>query len=140
MAESYTEMLASPRWQRRRLDILNRESFRCQWCGDDDTQLHIHHGYYENGKKPWEYEAESLFCLCKSCHSTATDLAKRIKRLVGLLHPGQLFLAIDCLARLVDDSDFAAQFFREVEALPPEMRQDSRAHGLFIPSHDLPSN
>ena len=30
--------------------------------------LHIHHKYYINGKKAWEYNNEALITLCYSCH------------------------------------------------------------------------
>ena len=66
---SYRELLLDPRWQRKRLEILERDRFRCTECGADDRTLHVHHTYYEKGKKPWEYPAESLLSLCKDCHA-----------------------------------------------------------------------
>lgn len=33
------------------------------------STLHVHHKYYEPGKKPWEYPDEALITLCESCHS-----------------------------------------------------------------------
>ncbi|HCY39778.1 MAG TPA: hypothetical protein DHV48_00200 [Prolixibacteraceae bacterium] len=30
--------------------------------------LHVHHTYYQRGKKPWEYPDSSLETYCQSCH------------------------------------------------------------------------
>ena len=30
--------------------------------------LNVHHKYYVNGKKPWEYDDEALITLCQDCH------------------------------------------------------------------------
>ena len=44
--KSYYEKLLDPRWQKKRLEILNRDEFKCRSCGDDKSTLHVHHGYY----------------------------------------------------------------------------------------------
>ena len=33
------------------------------------NQLHVHHTFYDNYKKPWEYPLKSLITLCWKCHS-----------------------------------------------------------------------
>lgn len=68
MAISYSEKLRNPLWQKKRLDILNRDNFTCQVCSDTETELHIHHKEYINGRKPWEYEDDNFQTLCKHCH------------------------------------------------------------------------
>lgn len=30
--------------------------------------LHVHHKYYQNGKKPWEYRFDALITVCWKCH------------------------------------------------------------------------
>lgn len=52
----YKEQIKDPRWQRRRLEILSRDNFACQICGDTDNTLHVHHLAYEQNKKIWEYD------------------------------------------------------------------------------------
>ena len=69
--KQYWQKLQDPRWQRKRLEILNRAEFCCEGCGDSESQLQVHHGYYEKGKEPWEYEDDTLWCLCDKCHETA---------------------------------------------------------------------
>lgn len=65
---SYAEKLKDPRWQKKRLEILNRDEWCCQWCCDNESMLVVHHLAYERGKEPWEYENETLLTLCENCH------------------------------------------------------------------------
>lgn len=51
----YWQLLKDPRWQRKRLEVLNRANFACRECGGTDLTLHVHHRYYISGRKPWEY-------------------------------------------------------------------------------------
>ena len=39
----YVEKLKDPRWQRKRLEILQRDDWKCYWCKDDKTTLNVHH-------------------------------------------------------------------------------------------------
>lgn len=82
---TYREKLLDPRWQRKRLEILNRANFSCELCGDASKTLHVHHGYYERGLEPWDYENETLRCLCDSCHEKAQDSLRDIHREIALL-------------------------------------------------------
>lgn len=66
--QDYSELLNHPKWQRKRLEIMQRDDFKCRLCGDDETTLHIHHKEYINGNKPWEYEESYLITLCEHCH------------------------------------------------------------------------
>jgi 5-methylcytosine-specific restriction endonuclease McrA len=67
---SYTSKLRDRRWQKRRLEIMQRDRFTCQLCGSVDPakQLHVHHLYYTRGVEPWEYPDDALISLCESCH------------------------------------------------------------------------
>jgi hypothetical protein len=65
---AYSELLKDPRWQRKRLEILQRDNWTCQWCGDKESTLHVHHKDYESGKAPWEYEDSWLMTVCEDCH------------------------------------------------------------------------
>lgn len=70
---TYREKLMDPRWQKRRLEILNRDKFRCQACGDDGTTLHVHHVRYYRGRDPWAYDDGDLLTLCAPCHEDETQ-------------------------------------------------------------------
>lgn len=64
---AYKEKLLDPKWQKRRLDILARDQFTCQICGDTETTLHIHHFCYS--ANPWDSDNSDLTTLCKHCHA-----------------------------------------------------------------------
>jgi hypothetical protein len=65
---TYAEKLQDPRWQKKRLEIFERDSFACTFCGSKDHTLHVHHKYYRTGKEPWEYPDDCLKAVCKYCH------------------------------------------------------------------------
>jgi len=65
---SYQEKLKDPRWQKKRLEILQRDGWKCKWCGEEKQTLHIHHLKYQRNKEPWEYEDKFLITLCENCH------------------------------------------------------------------------
>ncbi len=64
--KSYSDLLKDPRWQKKRLIILDRDNFQCQWCGDTESTLHIHHSHYKGN--PWEVEDYELSVICEKCH------------------------------------------------------------------------
>ena len=68
---TYSEKLLDPQWQRKRLEVLNRDQFKCCLCSDTKTTLHIHHKTYEKGKLPWQYKLDNFQTLCKHCHLLA---------------------------------------------------------------------
>ena len=67
---SYYEKLKDPRWQQKRLEILERDEWKCQWCGSVTSELHVHHLVYRKGEEPWESPNQDLLTLCHSCHKT----------------------------------------------------------------------
>ena len=91
---TYSEKLKDARWQRRRLEVLERESFTCQDCGASDktpmTQLHVHHCFYERGLDPWQYDDSALMCLCNSCHTERQSKELSIQRILSNFSSSQL--------------------------------------------------
>lgn len=65
---TYADKLKDPRWQRLRLEILERDGFKCRWCYSEDKTLHVHHKYYISGREPWQYPPEAYLTLCLDCH------------------------------------------------------------------------
>ena len=79
MAKSYWEKLKDPRWQKKRLEALQKAEFLCQYCYDGTTTLHVHHKEYFKGREPWEYSVDQLAVLCENCHAVhheSDDLLK----------------------------------------------------------------
>lgn len=71
---TYSDKLKNPKWQKKRLEILNRDNFECQFCYDKETMLCVHHISY-NGQ-PWEQKNELLITLCENCHKTEEEYLK----------------------------------------------------------------
>ena len=65
---NYLELLMDVRWQKKRLQIMKRDHWRCAGCGWNEGTMHVHHKYYIPGKKPWEYPNKALITLCELCH------------------------------------------------------------------------
>lgn len=65
---NYSEQFKDPRWQQFRLKVLERDGFRCVFCGDEENTLHVHHLYYISKRKPWEYPLGCARTLCEDCH------------------------------------------------------------------------
>jgi len=70
---SYADLLRDPRWQRKRLEILQRDDFTCRKCKAKDKTLHVHHVAYYKGQDPWEYSDDFFLTLCFECHEEEGD-------------------------------------------------------------------
>ena len=66
--KNYSELLKDPRWQKKRLEIMQRDNFACALCLDTKSTLHVHHKKYIKGNMPWAYEDKYLITLCDKCH------------------------------------------------------------------------
>ncbi len=67
--EEYFRLLRDPRWQKRRLEIFQRDGWQCQACDnglEDGVEFHVHHLRYEG--LPWEAPDEALSTRCAGCH------------------------------------------------------------------------
>lgn len=90
--KTYGEALKDPRWQKKRLEILDRDQWTCFWCGDQKTTLHVHHLYY-SGTFPWETEDDGLQTLCSECHDLnhlpLSELEKSLIEIIRCRDMGQ---------------------------------------------------
>lgn len=66
MTENYNQKLKDPRWQKKRLKILERDNFTCQYCQCIDETLHVHHFEYKGN--PWDIDNKKLITVCERCH------------------------------------------------------------------------
>jgi hypothetical protein len=76
-SKTYQEKLLDPRWQKKRLEIFERDQWTCQSCLATDKTLHVHHRFYRPDREPWEYEDIALITLCKDCHEFEPDELKQ---------------------------------------------------------------
>lgn len=64
--ERYYQDLEHPKWQTKRMIIINRDK-QCALCGSH-LNLQAHHTKYIKGKRAWEYPNSTLVTLCRDCH------------------------------------------------------------------------
>lgn len=108
---SYSEKLKSPKWQKKRLEILNRDNFTCTCCGDKKTELHGHHLKYT--KEPYDAPNEDLETLCKNCHLIKTIWSKSGVS-TFILH-GKKSIDKIIVYKLSDGSVFFIDFSEEIK-------------------------
>lgn len=70
---AYSEKLRDPRWQKMRLEVFNRDDWRCCVCGTKEVTLNVHHRWYERGQEPWEASLDQLVTLCEDCHGNESN-------------------------------------------------------------------
>lgn len=76
----YSHQWLDPRWQKRRLEIMHRDGFRCTECDADDKTLNVHHVYYTRGADVWDYPDHALLTLCNDCHEAEHAIAESSER------------------------------------------------------------
>jgi hypothetical protein len=99
----FFELYRHPKWQEKRLEIMNDANFTCERCGSKEKTLNVHHRYYEKGKKPWQYPNESLDCLCEDCHKDTQNELNDIKALLHKIPPRELWHVVKFLKWFLED-------------------------------------
>ena len=116
MKQTYSDLLKDPRWQKKRLEILQRDEFKCRSCTDDLSTLHVHHWFYDPDLLPWEYNENDLITLCETCHNAITALDKLLK------HSDFGMETVICVVRLLDklESDSIEEFLNSIKTIGNE--------------------
>lgn len=93
---TYSQKLKDPRWQQKRLLILQRDGWKCFACGDTSKQLQVHHLIYRKCD-PWDYPDECYQTLCVDCHelrqSITDQIANAVKMKIGVLPTTEMMIA-----------------------------------------------
>ena len=95
----YSERLKDPRWQRKRLEIMQRADFKCEHCLDGHSTLHVHHRRYIAGRDPWDYQNCDLAALCENCHGAAHERRGLLDEILCSIDP--MFDDMDVVIALV---------------------------------------
>lgn len=68
--EQWQAWLKEDEWNLKRTEILLRDNFKCQItnCFARPDNLQVHHLYYIQGLKPWEYSNDCMVTLCAKHH------------------------------------------------------------------------
>lgn len=125
---AYQKKLLDPRWQKKRLQILDAAKWTCEWCRNKRETFHVHHGYYRKGADPWDYSDEYFHVLCHSCHEIAETERGEIYRVMGMIPPAKMFGLIE---RVVS---FAAECLPEQVAVMESLPSDPE------PEHSEPAS
>ena len=64
---------------------MSRDGFKCCDCNNTDKMQNIHHKYYTDGKKPWEYPDDCLITLCEDCHKKRHEIDNKFSEFLQLL-------------------------------------------------------
>lgn len=114
--QNYSEKLRDPRWQKKRLEIMQRDNFRCGNCFSDQSMLSVHHYYYINGREPWEYQNESLKTLCEHCHEEYHKLMPiAINNLIATIKQTRIHpLDLQMLSQAILNINDPAKFFEVI--------------------------
>jgi len=79
---NYTDKLKNPKWQKKRLEILNLHGFKCEKCGCEDKELHVHHRFYLKGREVWQYDNDVFQVLCCDCHEKEHSKEKEVNEVI----------------------------------------------------------
>ena len=130
--KTYSELLRSPMWQKKRLEIMQRDNFTCQHCGCEGRELQVHHRIYRKDAKPWEYDNSELITLCDQCHEAETD-AKNTHY--------DTFKEICNLAREIGLSEqFIGELFNRILSAIATISNKSDDYGIYGVEEDILKN
>ena len=104
-SQEYAQKLKDPRWQKKRLEILNRDEWTCQLCGSTTDTLAVHHKRYLIDTEPWDYPNKLLITLCETCHEAEKE-GEESNDLIAMVKEN--FLS--------NDIGILADGFRQIEA------------------------
>ena len=137
---SYSEKLKSPKWQKKRLEIMNLRGFKCDKCGNEDEQLNVHHRFYIKGREPWEYDNDVFQVLCNKCHKIEHEKKDMVIEVI----PEKYDLLISVINEDYSDVDISNLTYfldnvKNEEDIPDIMSllSDSIDHGWFISASEV---
>jgi len=90
----YSDKLKDPKWQKKRLTILERDDWTCQYCYDTESTLHVHHLNYTT-EDPWNEEDDNLVTTCEACHKKEHDHREKYEKELLYLLKNKLYSSDD---------------------------------------------
>lgn len=115
---NYSDKLKDPRWQKKRLEVFQRDGWKCVVTGFDRYTLHVHHKRYVGN--PWDSPLEDLETVCEQVHDLIEKPARRLRKLLpnASFSALQIFTAIGkAIERVPDDAgypQFDLEFLKEI--------------------------
>ena len=82
----FKKQYESPKWQKRRAEYIEKQCKNssvdtpyCEWCEDNENQLHLHHLQYKTDTHIWDYPDSNFILLCSNCHKQYHEILDSIK-------------------------------------------------------------
>ena len=113
---TYQEQLKSPKWQKKRLQVLEYYNYECQLCHNDEKELHVHHLIYRDNHLLWDYDITEYAVLCKSCHKNWHETLKLFNLELGqtFLHGDTIVWFDDLIGVLRASKEMESKEFRSI--------------------------
>lgn len=92
---TYKEKLKDPRWQKKRLEIMQRDGFQCKGCGSKNKTLNVHHIRYF--KNPWEGPDIYKITLCEDCHKQNSRMREHLQTIEASMGPVQMCKLVESI-------------------------------------------
>jgi hypothetical protein len=118
--QEYYEKLKNPKWQKKRLEILERDNWTCQNCSGTSKELNVHHKIYYPNYEPWDYPNDLLITYCKDCHELDKNWRNYFEdALINLLRKHCTFNSLQILVYIIKylPSKFDKIFSKTTHAL-----------------------
>lgn len=79
MSNSKSSEYRDVRWQKLRLEVMQRDGWVCCMCKErkNEELLHVHHKIYPKGPV-WDIDPYYLATLCEGCHEKVTQLKREV--------------------------------------------------------------
>ncbi len=122
---TYSELLKDPRWQKKRLEIMQRDNFTCQLCFSSTKTLHVHHLDYV-GSYPWDTPDDQLLTVCEGCHKRAEEM-KNINKFWASENSMRVIKIMD---EMLDNQEFFESIFQFYKV--KKTYQDKREQGKIL--------
>ncbi len=87
MSKEFFQKYKDPRWQRKRLAVMERDKFTCKLCKSSEDTLNVHHIRYLKNTDPWDYDVNQLITLCDFCHELTEDNISLMKGTAVMASP-----------------------------------------------------
>lgn len=82
MSPEYAAQYFSPKWQKKKAEVYDRDSWTCQDCGSTTKTLHAHHCYRAKGA-PYETPNDCLITVCEECHPIREAHERALRKSLG---------------------------------------------------------
>lgn len=132
MRKTYSEKLLDPRWQKRRLELLEAADWTCRECGTKTQTLHVHHGHYKRAADPWNYPDGVMHVLCDGCHGEMQGYMAQTHEIIGFLSKYELLALSEFLSAARGSPNSTIKLFSLLEKVVSAAASD----GKLIPDDE----